>query len=80
MIGSAISGSEFNAKHCVPKKVSSSILRKASGREGTDKGLVVDTVESWIYTLSRAARRAGASEIVVCENLHAVENATKRAI
>lgn len=36
------------------------------------RALVVEDIESWVFTLSRAARRAGASEVVVCENLEKV--------
>jgi CheY-like chemotaxis protein len=43
------------------------------------RALVVEDTESWIFTLSRAARRAGASEVVVCENLPAVRQALRRA-
>ncbi|HTU74766.1 MAG TPA: response regulator [Trebonia sp.] len=43
------------------------------------RALVVEDVESWVYTLSRAARRAGASEIVVCESLEAVREALRTA-
>lgn len=41
------------------------------------RALVVEDIESWRYTLSRAARRAGASEVVTCENLHMVETALR---
>jgi ActR/RegA family two-component response regulator len=30
------------------------------------RALIVEDIDSWVFTLSRAARRAGASEIVVC--------------
>jgi CheY-like chemotaxis protein len=43
------------------------------------RALVVEDVESWVYTLSRAARRAGASEVVVCESLEAVREALRVA-
>lgn len=43
------------------------------------RALVVEDVESWVNILSRAARRAGVSEIVACENLQAVEEALRRA-
>jgi ActR/RegA family two-component response regulator len=38
------------------------------------RALVVEDIESWAFTLSRAARRAGASEIVVCESLEKVRD------
>ena len=38
------------------------------------RALVVEDIESWAFTLSRAARRAGASEVVVCENLEKVRD------
>lgn len=43
------------------------------------RALVVEDIESWVFTLSRAARRAGASEIVVCENLEGVRDALRLA-
>lgn len=43
------------------------------------RALVVEDIESWVFTLSRAARRAGASEVVVCENLQAVRQALRLA-
>jgi ActR/RegA family two-component response regulator len=43
------------------------------------RALVVEDIESWVFTLSRAARRAGASEIVVCENLEGVKEALRLA-
>lgn len=43
------------------------------------RALVVEDIESWVFTLSRAARRAGASEIVVCESLEAVREALRMA-
>ena len=43
------------------------------------RALVVEDIESWVYMLSRAARRAGASEVVVCENLQMVKDALRRA-
>ena len=42
------------------------------------RALIVEDVETWAYTLSRAARRAGAAEVVVCESLEAVRNAIGR--
>jgi CheY-like chemotaxis protein len=41
--------------------------------------LVVEDIENWVYTLSRAARRAGATEVVVCANLKAVRDALRLA-
>jgi ActR/RegA family two-component response regulator len=43
------------------------------------RALVVEDIESWVYTLSRAARRAGASEVIVCENLDQVRDALRVA-
>jgi CheY-like chemotaxis protein len=43
------------------------------------RALVVEDIETWVYTLSRAARRAGASEIVVCESLQGVKDALRTA-
>lgn len=43
------------------------------------RALVVEDIESWVYTLSRAARRAGASEVVVCQDLPAVRDALRSA-
>jgi DNA-binding NarL/FixJ family response regulator len=43
------------------------------------RALVVEDIESWVFTLSRAARRAGASEIVVCESLEEVREALRMA-
>lgn len=43
------------------------------------RALIVEDHETWVYTLDRAARRAGASEIVVCSSLHAVKDALRRA-
>lgn len=43
------------------------------------RALVVEDIDSWVYTLSRAARRAGASEVVVCANLEEVRNALREA-
>ena len=39
--------------------------------------LVVEDIDTWVYMLSRAARRAGASEVVVCGNLQAVRDALR---
>jgi CheY-like chemotaxis protein len=41
--------------------------------------LVVEDIEQWAYTLERAARRAGASEVVVCANLQQVKDELRRA-
>jgi CheY-like chemotaxis protein len=41
--------------------------------------LIVEDIETWVYTLSRAARRAGATEIVVCESLAAVRDELRKA-
>jgi CheY-like chemotaxis protein len=41
--------------------------------------LVLEDIDTWAYTLSRAARRAGASEVVVCENLHMAERELRAA-
>jgi len=60
-----------------PPRTRANIGERQAGVRVPTRALVVDTAESWIYTLSRAARRAGVSEIVVCENLHAVENALR---
>ena len=43
------------------------------------RALVVEDIESWVYILNRAARRAGASEVVVCENLQMVRDALRSA-
>lgn len=43
------------------------------------RALVVEDIESWGFTLSRAARRAGASEVKVCENLEQVRDALREA-
>jgi CheY-like chemotaxis protein len=43
------------------------------------RALVVEDVESWIGILSRAARRAGVSEVVPCENLQAARDALRKA-
>jgi hypothetical protein len=38
------------------------------------RALVVEDADSWVYTLTRAARMAGASEIVRCASLQAVRD------
>jgi ActR/RegA family two-component response regulator len=43
------------------------------------RALVVEDIESWVFTLTRAARRAGASEVMVAENLEGVKDALRRA-
>ena len=43
------------------------------------RALIVEDIETWIYTLDRAARRAGASEIVACESLDAAREALRSA-
>ncbi len=43
------------------------------------RALIVEDIESWRYNLKRAARRAGASEVVVCENLQEVKEALRKA-
>jgi ActR/RegA family two-component response regulator len=43
------------------------------------RALIVEDIRTWAYTLSRAARRAGVSEIVVCETLHDVREALRSA-
>lgn len=43
------------------------------------RALIVEDIETWVYTLDRAARRAGASEVVVCENLQSVKDALHAA-
>jgi ActR/RegA family two-component response regulator len=43
------------------------------------RALIVEDIRTWAFTLSRAARRAGVSEIVVCENLHDVREALRSA-
>jgi CheY-like chemotaxis protein len=43
------------------------------------RALVVEDIDSWVYILNRAARRAGASEAVVCKNLQEVIGELRRA-
>ncbi len=43
------------------------------------RALVVEDIDTWVYTLDRAARRAGASEVVVCKNLQMVRDALRSA-
>ena len=43
------------------------------------RALIVEDMENWQYTLERAARRSGASEVVVCEDLEMVKDALRKA-
>jgi ActR/RegA family two-component response regulator len=43
------------------------------------RALIVEDIENWQYTLERAARRAGASEVVVCKDLQTVKDALRKA-
>jgi ActR/RegA family two-component response regulator len=43
------------------------------------RALIVEDIDNWVYTLDRAARRAGASEVIVCKNLQMVKEALRRA-
>jgi CheY-like chemotaxis protein len=43
------------------------------------RALVVEDIETWVYILDRAARRAGASEVLVCENLQMVKDVLRSA-
>jgi len=43
------------------------------------RALIVEDIGSWIYTFNRAARRAGASEVVACESLQAAREALQTA-
>ena len=43
------------------------------------RALIVEDIDSWVFTLSRAARLAGVSELVVCENLERVREALRAA-
>lgn len=43
------------------------------------RALIVEDIEQWVYTLQRAARRSGASEIVVCKDLATVKDALRSA-
>jgi CheY-like chemotaxis protein len=43
------------------------------------RALIVEDIEPWVYTLDRAARRAGASEVVVCTTLQSVRDALRSA-
>jgi ActR/RegA family two-component response regulator len=41
------------------------------------RALIVEDIDTWVYTLTRAARRAGASEIVSCSTLPEVREALR---
>jgi ActR/RegA family two-component response regulator len=43
------------------------------------RALIVEDIEEWVYTLERAARRAGASEIITCKNVPMVRDAVRYA-
>lgn len=43
------------------------------------RALVVEDIDSWVYILDRAARRAGVSEVVACKNLQMVKDALRSA-
>jgi CheY-like chemotaxis protein len=43
------------------------------------RALIVEDIDTWVYVLDRAARRAGASEVVVCGNLQSVRDALRSA-
>jgi ActR/RegA family two-component response regulator len=43
------------------------------------RALIVEDIENWQYTLERAARRAGASEVVVCKDFQTVKDALRKA-
>lgn len=43
------------------------------------RALIVEDIDTWVYTLDRAARRAGASEVVVCNNLQMVKDVLRSA-
>lgn len=43
------------------------------------RALIVEDIPNWVYTLDRAARRAGASEVVVCSSLQAVTEALRKS-
>lgn len=38
------------------------------------RALVVEDIDTWVYTLTRAARNAGASEVIQCSSLQAVRD------
>jgi len=43
------------------------------------RALIVEDIDTWVYTLDRAARRAGASEVVSCASLRAARDALRAA-
>jgi CheY-like chemotaxis protein len=43
------------------------------------RALIVEDIGTWVYTFDRAARRAGASEVVACESLRAAREALRTA-
>jgi ActR/RegA family two-component response regulator len=43
------------------------------------RALIVEDIGTWVYTFNRAARRAGASEVVACESLRAAREALRTA-
>jgi ActR/RegA family two-component response regulator len=43
------------------------------------RALIVEDIETWVFTLDRAARRAGVSEVVVCGDLQTVNDALRKA-
>ena len=43
------------------------------------RALVVEDIDAWVYTLDRAARRAGATEVIVSNNLQMVKDALRSA-
>ena len=43
------------------------------------RALIVEDIGTWVYTFDRAARRAGASEVVACESLRAAKEALRSA-
>jgi ActR/RegA family two-component response regulator len=43
------------------------------------RALIVEDIPTWTYTFDRAARRAGASEVVTCESLAAARDALRSA-
>ena len=43
------------------------------------RALIVEDIATWVYTFNRAARRAGASEVVACESLTGATEALRSA-
>lgn len=41
------------------------------------RALIVEDIDSWVYILDRAARYAGASEVVACQELQDLDNALR---